>query len=116
MQYEIGLNNGLAITTEISDFDSEKRAVAMSEESLLAVTIGQYSASKHSVMYIAPVGETGDAEILLSTGKSFYVEDAEYNSYDYTGKVNSGQLFVALGNAVINRNFYMMAMPVEEER
>ena len=114
MKYEIGLNNGLAITTEIPDFDSDERAIAMSKDSLLAVTIGQYSASKHSVMYIAPVGETGDVKILLSTGKPLHVEDTEYSSSNYTSKINSGKLFAALGNAVVNRNFYMMAMPVED--
>lgn len=115
MNYKIMLANGLVIDTEMVDFNADDLGAKLNNDSMRALTVGDFSISKNAIMNFVPDNIEGNVEITTSDNQKFLIKDDAYDAAAYSDKINSGKRFCVFGNAVISSNNYFMARPVEKQ-
>lgn len=110
----IGLKNGEKITANGSVGSLEEFVNQINNQAILSITVGTVPINKNAISYIEqahPEGATSNVEIYLMNGTSVNSYDEKFNAAEYSAKINNQQnLFALLGDVIINKFDYMMAV------
>ena len=110
----ISLKNGENITAGGSIENLEEFVAQINNQAINAITIGNVPINKAAISYISSShldGESSNITIYLMNGTKVESYDEAFNATEYSAKINNQQnLFTLLGDVIINKFDYMMAL------
>lgn len=110
----ISLKNGENITADGSIGSLEEFVAQINNQAINAITIGNVPINKAAISYIAsshPEDVSLNITIYLMNGSKVESFDEAFNAAEYSSKINNQQnLFALLGDVIINKFDYMMAI------
>lgn len=110
----ISLKNGENITADGSIGSLEEFVTLINNQAINAITIGNVPINKAAISYIAtshPEEVSPNIIIYLMNGTKVESYDEAFNAADYSTKINNQlNLFALLGDVIINKFDYMMAI------
>ena len=110
----IGLKNGEKITANGSVEGLEEFVTKINNQAILSITVGTVPINKNAISYIAqahPEGITSNVAIYLMNGSTVNSYDEKFNAAEYSSKINNQlNLFALLGDVIVNKFDYMMAI------
>lgn len=110
----INLKNGENITADGSLGNLVEFVTQINNQALISITVGNVPISKNAISYISsthPEGVMPNVTIHLLNGKTVESYDGAFNAAEYSTKINNQQnLFALLGDVIINKFDYMMAI------
>lgn len=110
----LSLKNGKDITVDGSLGNLEEFAEQINDQAITAITVGDVPINKSVISFIAPSqleGVSTNVTIYLLNGKTVESKDEAFNASEYSAKINNQQnLFALLGDVIVNKFDYMMAL------
>lgn len=110
----LNLKNGQKITANGSLGDNEEFLEKVNNQAIISITVGNIPVNKSAVRYISqsqPEGISPNVTIYFMDGSTVEAYDEDFNASEYSSKINNQQnLFSLLGDVIVNKFDYMMAI------
>ena len=112
--FTISLKNGENINTDGTIENLKEFVTQINNQAINAITVGNIPINKAAISYIATSHSeevSPNITIYLMNGTKVESYDEAFNAAEYSSKINNQQnLFALLGDVIINKFDYMMAI------
>ncbi|KAB2335091.1 hypothetical protein [Bacillus mesophilum] len=116
IRMKVMLHDGTSLTADDKAYNPADIEATLNNQRIQIMTIGNVLVNKNVIQSISPESRETDSNLYISYQNGLVVEayDENFNSTDLGNKLNDQKnLFVAVGDVIINKNLLKMIAPVQ---